>query len=1039
MSVNLVDNFDINLLDNVVKTFFNSTNVNERSEANKVLMHFQQNPDSWKRVDSILDQSNFMQTKFIALQILESLIKTMWKVLPIEQRQGIRTFVVAQIIKVSSDDAAMEKNKTYLSKLNLVLVQILKQDWPANWPQFIPEIVQSSKSNLALCENNMVILKLLSEEIFDFSAEQMTQEKTKNLKNQMCGEFSEIFQLCFEILEKAAKPSLIKTTLETLLKFLNWIPLGYIFETNLITILIERFLGNELALFRNPTLKCLTEIGSLRVGAEYNERFVKLFIMVMEVIQKLIPVDQDLMSIYDNANDEDQEFIQNLALFLTTFLWSHLKAVEGMVPSIPAAGQCLNIAHIYLIRISQIKERELFKICIEYWAKMVQSLFEEIQAVPPADPLLNHNQANRITHQQLHRKHNYVAILSRLRVVMIERMVKPEEVLIVENDEGEIVREFIKESDTIVVYKSMKEILVYLTHLDTEDTERIMIDKLTLQMDEKEFTWERLNTLCWAIGSISGAMNEEVEKRFLVSVIKDLLGLCEVRRGKDNKAVVASNIMYVVGQYPRFLKAHWKFLKTVVNKLFEFMHESHEGVQDMACDTFIKIAQKCRRHFVMQQPNEVMPYIEEILQNIQTITNDLTPSQVHTFYEAVGHMISAQPTKIVQDRLIQKCMEIPNGFWDSQMQQARVNANVLEDSVNIKILGNIMKTNVSACSSIGSPFFIQIQRIYLDLLSLYKAVSGLISSSVASQGEVATKTPRVRGMRTIKKEILKLVEIYIQKAEDLPTVNANLIPPLLEAILLDYRQNVEDARDAEVLSVMATIFTRLEGLMSDKVAGVFDAVFECTLQMISRNFEDFPEHRVAFYKMLHALNGHCFNALLSLPPQPFKLYMDSIIWGIKHSMRDISDMGLQICSDMFDNFSKMPPVVSFKLQSQILMKMFKTVEDNLIEAKLYNPTQVTNPNLSNRDYLKEYVCGLLQNAFPHLTPNQILQFVTGLFELSKDYNAFKNHLRDFLISLKEFAGNDLMLDEREAEAKKLKEEQLKQALLIPGMVKPSER
>ena len=62
-----------------------------------------------------------------------------------------------------------------------------------------------------------------------------------------------------------------------------------------------------------------------------------------------------------------------------------------------------------------------------------------------------------------------------------------------------------------------------------------------------------------------------------VEVIKDLLGLCEIKRGKDNKAVVASDIMYIVGQYPRFLKAHWKFLKTVVNKLFEFMHETHEG------------------------------------------------------------------------------------------------------------------------------------------------------------------------------------------------------------------------------------------------------------------------------------------------------------------------------------------------------------------------------------------------------------------------------------------------------------------------------
>lgn len=40
---------------------------------------------------------------------------------------------------------------------------------------------------------------------------------------------------------------------------------------------------------------------------------------------------------------------------------------------------------------------------------------------------------------------------------------------------------------------------------------------------------------------------------------------------------------YVVGQYPRFLRAHWKFLKTVVNKLFEFMHETHPGVQVCLC------------------------------------------------------------------------------------------------------------------------------------------------------------------------------------------------------------------------------------------------------------------------------------------------------------------------------------------------------------------------------------------------------------------------------------------------------------------------
>jgi exportin-1 len=161
---------------------------------------------------------------------------------------------------------------------------------------------------------------------------------------------------------------------------------------------------------------------------------------------------------------------------------------------------------------------------------------------------------------------------------MISRMAKPEEVLVVEDEHGEIVRETFKDTEAIVQHKTMRETLVYLTHLNYDDTESIMLDKLALQVDGTEWSWANLNTLCWAVGSISGAMSEDEEKRFLVTVIKDLLGLCEVKRGKGNKACIASNIMYVVGQYPRFLRAHWKFLKTVVNKLFEFMHELHPGV-----------------------------------------------------------------------------------------------------------------------------------------------------------------------------------------------------------------------------------------------------------------------------------------------------------------------------------------------------------------------------------------------------------------------------------------------------------------------------
>lgn len=743
----------------------------------------------------------------------------------------------------------------------------------------------------------MIILKLLSEEIFDFSAEQMTQAKTKELKQTMCGEFSDIFTLCNEVLEKANKPSLIKATLETLLRFLNWIPLGYIFETQIIDYLVTRFL--EVPEFRNVTLKCLSEIGGLNVGPEYNSKFVVLFEMVMTSVNRMIPPETDFPGAYANSDDEDQQLIKNLALFLTNFLHSHLRLIET-----PASKDLLLNAHMYLIKLSIVDDREVFKICLEYWAKLVAELYEEIQSLPMGDinPLMSLNLGglggsmsgpkSMGPNGAPLRKNVYSEILSNLRLVMIEKMVKPEEVLIVENDEGEIVREFMKESDTIVLYKSMREVLVYLTHLDVADTEQIMTDKLARQIDGSEWSWNNLNTLCWAIGSISGAMNEETEKRFLVTVIKDLLGLTEMKRGKDNKAVCASDIMYIVGQYPRFLKAHWKFLKTVVNKLFEFMHETHEGVQDMACDTFIKIAQKCRRHFVMQQAGENEPFIDEILRTLHRITVDLQPQQVHTFYEAVGYMISAQPNKPTQERLIEKLMELPNNAWDNLMQQAASNVDVLGNPDNIKIMSNILKTNVSACTSIGSFFLPQLGRIWLDMLGLYKAVSGIISSKVAAQGLIATKTPEVRHLRTIKKEILKLVETYVKKAEDLDGVNQNLIPGLLDAILGDYNSNVPAARDAEVLNVMATIVSKLGSLLNPQIAPILDAVFEPTLDMINKDFAEFPEHRVGFFKLLRAINLTCFPALLELPPQQFKLIMDSVVWAFKHTMRDIADTGL---------------------------------------------------------------------------------------------------------------------------------------------------
>ena len=63
----------------------------------------------------------------------------------------------------------------------------------------------------------------------------------------------------------------------------------------------------------------------------------------------------------------------------------------------------------------------------------------------------------------------------------------------------------------------------------------------------------------------------------------------------------------------------------------------------------LKIASKCKRHFIALQAGKSEPFIDEIVRTLRKITQDLSPQQVHTFNEACGHMISAQGQKMVQE------------------------------------------------------------------------------------------------------------------------------------------------------------------------------------------------------------------------------------------------------------------------------------------------------------------------------------------------------------------------------------------------------
>jgi exportin-1 len=208
-----------------------------------------------------------------------------------------------------------------------------------------------------------------------------------------------------------------------------------------------------------------------------------------------------------------------------------------------------------------------------------------------------------------------------------------------------------------------------------------------------------------------------------------------------------------------------------------------------------------------------------------------------------------------------------------------------------------------------------------------------------------------------------------------------------------------------------------------------------------------------------------FLAFFMMPPQVFKLVIDSIVWAFKHTMRNISETGLTILMELFDNISGTEVAApfyqsyfltllqdlfvvltdafhksGFSLQSALLLRMCNEVDSGKVQVPLWDPAKINDPTMTNSRFLREHICQLLAQSYPNLSQAQIMAFVEGLFSL-KDLNLFKNHLRDFLVQIKEFAGGEdnakLYEADKEAEAAKATKEETERNMQIPGMIPPN--
>ena len=87
----------------------------------------------------------------------------------------------------------------------------------------------------------------------------------------------------------------------------------------------------------------------------------------------MLPITINIREAYKHGKDDEQNFIQNLSLFLCCYLKEHGTLIEKR----KECNETLLEALQYLILISEVDETEIFKICLEYWSNLASELYRE--------------------------------------------------------------------------------------------------------------------------------------------------------------------------------------------------------------------------------------------------------------------------------------------------------------------------------------------------------------------------------------------------------------------------------------------------------------------------------------------------------------------------------------------------------------------------------------------------------------------------------------------------------------------------------------
>jgi len=205
----------------------------------------------------------------------------------------------------------------------------------------------------------------------------------------------------------------------------------------------------------------------------------------------------------------------------------------------------------------------------------------------------------------------------------------------------------------------------------------------------------------------------------------------------------------------------------------------------------------------------------------------------------------------------------------------------------IKKLDHLIKINQRVAQSVGQLYVNYLNQIFSQVIEVYKMFSQCISNSINYGGN----ENMVKPMKALRRDILKLIQTYIENEVQFDLFRQRFLPSLQE-LMSDYSKSEPMARDPETLLLFATILKQDGQNLAQFLNSILGNLCTSTLGMISNDFISFPEFREPFFTLVHNIITKCTMGLLQLQQNDFTTIIETVIFGVKHEKPEVMETSL---------------------------------------------------------------------------------------------------------------------------------------------------